>query len=87
MEKILRTLEHLSYIIECASVDFMGEAKTELQRLCEDLENDSEYFFAEKEAVSAELRDALSKYKNHNYKAGTSKLASTNRKLWRLVIP
>lgn len=44
---VIKTLEHLSYVIECVAMDYLGEAKYELECLCLKLESDSEFDFAE----------------------------------------
>ena len=85
MISILKTLEHLGYVIECAAVDYMGEVKTELSSLCEKLECDSEYSFERSEKIARDLRQALENYRRRENMAGSSGLSRVNRELWRMV--
>lgn len=39
----LRVLEHLTYVLECVSMDYMGEGKTELTQLIGCLQSDESY--------------------------------------------
>ena len=84
---LLRILDDLAYVIECASLDYMGEGKYELDRLCTRIEGDPRYRIAEGEGVAERLREALSLYAKagRDYPQGHSRLMSTSRELWKRV--
>ena len=82
---LLRVLDDLAYVIECASLDYMGEAKFELDRLCRRIEADPHYRIADGDEVAGRLREALSLYARggREYPQGHSRLMSTSRELWK----
>lgn len=84
---LLRILDDLAYVIECASLDYMGEGKYELDRLCARIEGDPRYRIAEGEGVAERLREALALYAKggRDYPQGHSRLMSTSRELWKRV--
>jgi hypothetical protein len=86
---LLRILDDLAYVIECASLDYMGEGKYELDNLCRRIETDPRYRIAEGEGVAERLREALSLYANggRDYPQGHSRLMSTSRELWKRLHP
>lgn len=86
---MLRILDDLAYIIECASLDYMGEGKYELDNLCKRIETDPRYRIAEGDGVAERLREALSLYARggRDYPLGHSRLMSTSRELWRRMHP
>lgn len=56
---LLRVLDDLAYIVECAALDIMGEGKSELSRLCDHLENDASHAIEGRQEIAVELRQAL----------------------------
>ncbi len=86
---LLRILDDLAYIIECASLDYMGEGKYELDRLCTRIESDPRYHIVEGDGVAERLREALSLYAKggREYPQGHSRLMSTSRELWKRMHP
>lgn len=86
---LLRVLDDLAYIIECASLDYMGEGKYELDNLCKRIETDPRYRIAEGDGVAERLREALSLYAKggRDYPQGHSRLMSTSRELWKRMHP
>lgn len=84
---LLRILDDLAYIIECASLDYMGEGKYELDKLCQRIETDPLYRIADGDGVAERLREALSLYARggRDYPQGHSRLMSTSRELWKRV--
>ena len=86
---LLRVLDDLTYVIECASLDYMGEGKYELDRLCRRIEADPHYRIADGDGVVGRLREALSLYARggRDYPQGHSRLMSTSRDLWKRMHP
>jgi hypothetical protein len=85
---LLRILDDLAYVIECASLDYMGEGRYELDRLCERMQADPRYRIAEGDQVVGRLREALSLYRRGgDYPQGHSRLMSTSRELWKRIHP
>jgi hypothetical protein len=86
---LLRILDDLAYVIECASLDYMGEGRFELDRLCERMQADPDYRIAEGDQVVGRLREALALYRNRggDYPQGHSRLMSTSRELWKRIHP
>ena len=82
---MIRTLKDLCYVIECAAMGYMGEGKSELSTLCDNLETNRDYAIASRVAVAAELRAALMLYRNDKRMEGASQLVRTSRKLWAVV--
>ena len=80
-----RTLEHLSYIIECVTIDATGEAKTELDRLADFVEFDKGFAIENRTAVASQLREALSLYQGGQRGQGSVILGSVSRELWAKV--
>lgn len=86
---LLRILDDLAYVIECASLDYMGEGKYELDRLCRRIEGDPHYRIADGNGVAERLREALALYarSGRDYPQGHSRLMSTSRELWKRMHP
>ncbi len=86
---LLRVLDDLAYVIECASLDYMGEGKYELDKLCKRIETDPHYRIADGDGVAGRLREALSLYARggRDYPQGHSRLMSTSRELWKRMHP
>jgi hypothetical protein len=85
LSPLLRTLDDLSYVIECAAIDYLGEGKTELRKLCENLENNPEYDFADKLEIASVLREALDYYRGDEKIKGSMNLGAASRTLWRMA--
>jgi hypothetical protein len=80
---ILKTLDDLSYIIECAAIDHMGDGKFELANLSDRLESDDpEYGIPDRHLLAAKLRECLSLYRSGDKYGSFSRLAQASRKLW-----
>lgn len=86
MGKTIRVIEHLSYVMECALLDYMGDAKTELFRLIESLKNNESYSIDQNIAVAGQLQTALDHYCKRDNRAGNSKLSSAIRALWKRIM-
>jgi len=84
MIALLRTLDDLGYVIECAALDFIGEGRTELGKLCDNLENNAEYFFDGRDRILGGLRDALACYRRDDKADGTIRVTQISRELWQL---
>lgn len=79
----LKVLNELSYILECAALDYLGEGKSALSGLCQHLESDSpEYAIENRKLVASQLRSALEAYRKGDKMTGTSLLVQVNRSLW-----
>jgi hypothetical protein len=85
MLPLLRVLNDLSYVVECAAMDYIGEAKSELSGLCKRLEADSNYPIPDHANVAAELRVVWSHYSRGDKLEGSSKLVQVSRKRWNIV--
>lgn len=85
MRAILKCLDELAYVIECAALDFMGECRTGLGRLCDKLEHDSDYAFDGMEPIVAGLREALACYRRDDKAEGTTRVTQVSRALWRIA--
>ena len=83
MIPVLRVLEHLSYVIECAAVNYLGEVKYELGRLCQKIETDPLFGISEESRVIQELRVAQDAFMREDPRAGASALARASRALWK----
>lgn len=85
MSAILKTLDDLAYVIECAALDFIGECRTGLGWLCDNLEHNSEYAFEGMEPIVSGLREALACYRRDDKAEGTTRVTQTSRALWRMA--
>jgi len=85
MNAVLRTLDDLAYVIECAALDFLGEGRTELGKLCDRLESDTEYDFAGREEILAGLREALACYRRDDKVEGNIRVTKVSRALWQVA--
>ena len=83
MHPTLKVLEHLMYILECASIDHAAEARGELFDLCEKLESDPAYACEEREQLILKLREALASYIILEVKHGSTLLGRVSHDLWR----
>jgi len=85
MTALLRTLDDLAYVIECAALDFLGEGRSELGTLCDKLENDAEYAFDGRAEILAGLREALACYRRDDKVDGTIQVTKVSRALWQMA--
>lgn len=85
MNAVLRTLDDLAYVIECAALDFLGEGRSELGKLCDKLDKDAEYAFEGRAEILAELRDALACYRRDDKVDGTIRVTKISRTLWQIA--
>ena len=83
-QDLLTLLNDLSYLIECAALDYTGELKTELGALCDRIRGE---FAQVPEAVQAlpQLERALESYRKGCKGDGASRLVSVNRSWWAVV--
>lgn len=86
MNPTLTTLEHLSYVLECIVADYMGEAKTELERLSRAVAEDPKYALPNKDQVAPELAEASKLYNSGRSREGASILSRVSRRLWKQVL-
>jgi hypothetical protein len=88
-QALLWILDDLTYLIECAALDYTGEGRYELDKLCERVETDPRYRCADSELIAARLRHALEKYTGarKNVAHGHSLLITLSRDLWKRVHP
>ncbi|RYG93831.1 MAG: hypothetical protein EON58_17530 [Alphaproteobacteria bacterium] len=85
-DELLRPLDDLAYLIECAALDYCGELKTELSHLCAAIETQAEGYAAEPvQRELKELQAALVAYRADQKGAGASKLIAISRRWWRLA--
>ena len=85
MNAVLRTLDDLAYVIECAALDFLGEGRTELGKLCDRLEHDAEYAFDGRAEILVGLREALACYRRDDKVDGTIQVTRISRALWQIA--
>lgn len=80
-DDVLRPLDDLAYLIECAALDYRGELKTELMHLCTAVETRAPGYAAE--AIQSELKElqaALASYRADEKDAGASRLIAISRR-------
>jgi hypothetical protein len=86
MTPTLAVLNDLSYLLECAALDYMGEGKSALEYLCERLECDPAYAVQDHAKLAVELREALEYYRGGNRQRGANILSWVSRRLWKQYI-
>ena len=85
-DELLRPLDDLAYLIECAALDYRGELKTELSHLCTAVESQAEGYTAEPvQRELKELQAALGAYRADQKGTGASRLIAVSRRWWRLA--
>lgn len=83
---LLRALDDLAYLIECAALDCTGELKGELARLCERIAGaTSGYDLPATRSELAGLEAALACYRADRKAEGTSRLIAISRRWWQVV--
>ena len=85
MTPLLKTLNDICYVLECAALDYLGEGRSELGLLCDRLETDPSYAIPDHNQVALELRGVLADYKNGDKLKGSSRLGRVSRSLWALL--
>lgn len=85
MTPMLRVLNELSYVVECAAMDYIGEAKSELSELCTHLESDPNFAIPDHANIAAELRVVWSLYSRGDRLEASGKLVKVSRRLWTSV--
>ncbi len=83
MGPYIRTLEHLSGILEDFLTEIYSDAKVELYRLADLVESDERYAVADRESVAERLRQVLKLHREMDERQARSILARLNRELWR----
>lgn len=82
-QDILKPLDHLSYLVECAALNYMGELKTELADLCRRIKGAEAGYCSPAVAASLpDLEDALALFRGDTKLAGAGKLSAVSRKWW-----
>lgn len=83
---LLKPLDDLAYLIECAALDYTGELKTELNHLCTAIASAAPgYDSCLVQAELTELNAALSSFLTRRKGEGVSKLIAISRRWWKLV--
>lgn len=82
MNAKLKVLKHLSSIFESVASGYEGEAKAELNGLCQHLENNADDAFEDKESVLQAARKALELFYAMQYQRGSQELGRVSRSLW-----
>ena len=83
---MLAVLNDLTYVIECAALDFMGEGKTALDQLCEQLESNPAYAVHDHVELAVRLREALEHYFARDRAQGAAILTRVSRELWQRCV-
>jgi len=83
-QELLKPLNDLSYLLECAALDYTGELKTELRALCKSL--GAGYSHIPEAAQSLpKLERALELYRTDRKAEGASQLVAVSRFWWAAV--
>jgi hypothetical protein len=83
--RYINLLEQLSYVLECAAVEAIGLAETELENLCNRMETDRALQFDSWREVHGELQEALMTYKTGEFIRAASLLSGISRRSWKLL--
>ena len=86
MTPTLAVLNDLTYVLECAALDFMGEGKTALDCLCDQLESNPAYALHDHVEIAVTLRGALGHYRHRDRAGGAAILSRVSRELWQRYI-
>lgn len=84
MITLLKFLDDLAYVFESVACDYTGEGKTELSRLCDELQN-GDYKIEDRAEILAKCREALKLYYGMHYHEGSRILSHISRDLWRKI--
>jgi hypothetical protein len=86
MQPVLRVLDDICYVLECAATHCMGEGKSELSALCGRLEgSDEAYAVPEREHLAARLRVIHGLYRSDQRQDASVRLGRISRELWATV--
>jgi len=86
VKDLLLPLDDLAYLVECAALDYTGELKTELSRLCENIRCGATGYEAQiVQASLVELDSSLVDYRTGQKSRGTSGLVRVSRKWWAVA--
>lgn len=85
---LLKPLNDLAYLIECAALDYTGEVKSELSVLCEAIQQRASGYEAhEVQSALPKLESALEAFHSRQKGSGISILAAVSRDWWAAVQP
>lgn len=85
---ILKPLNDIAYLCECAAQNYTGELKSELKELCGLIrEKEAGYKAEEIQAALPRLEKALEYFQLGDNSQGTMILAGISRTWWAVVIP
>ena len=88
MNPILKTLNAIMSVLEGVACNYMGEAKSELYSLCENLDNDPAYAFEGREPFILKLKEIFDLFWSdeieERYGYGSRTLCTISRDLWEL---
>jgi len=85
MNPKLLVLEQLSYIIECLAQEFLGEAKTGLAKLANNLKSDNSFQFYGSQHLAESLDDAYLLLRHRKDRDAIAIVCSSSRNLWKDV--
>ena len=85
MNQKLLVLDHLSYITECLAQEFLGEAKTELANLANNLKSDNSFQFYGSQHLAESLDDAYLLLRHRKDRDAIAIVCSNSRTLWKNV--
>ena len=83
--KLINFLENLSYILECAATESIGQAETEVEKLCSRLERDHNLQFDSWSDVHEELSKVLRVYRAGEFLRAASILSGISRRAWKIL--
>ena len=80
---MFEALDDMAYLVECAAVDYTGELKTELSRLCQHIRGGSTPYSAQviRESLPA-LEECLTEYRTDKKSSATNRLVLISRDWW-----
>lgn len=82
-ESLAVPLDDLACLVECVALDYTGELKTELWRLCENIRRGASGYEAQIVQSSLEELDSyLDAYRTDRKREGTSGLIRISRRWW-----
>lgn len=84
--ELLTPVSELVYLMECAALNYTGELKWGLAKLCESIQQRAPgYDPAEIQAALPELEQSLTRYRSGNNDEGVNLLVAVSR-AWRQAI-
>ena len=85
MNPKLLVLDHLSYITECLAQEFLGEAKTELANLANNLKSDNSLQFSGSQNLAESLDEAYLLLRHRKDRDAIAIVCNNSRTLWKDV--